>query len=172
VIARELQSFDPTLQFNARQTMVLEDFVLRTNFGLRIARNFATALVGMFLIALIPSFFGLVWSSTSPTSPIDTSAAWLFSTYALLITPTIAIMYEWSLRWFEGLMIKAIYRDKDFAKSLAPFFKISLDVEQTLDDIQPVLQQIEKDKLESYRTEFRKAVAEIKAKAARMFHLS
>jgi hypothetical protein len=168
-VGKELEAVEPELKLGPYQMLILEKFLLGSSRAIRIAKKLHMPLMVMFFIALVFSFYGLVQSATSSTTPICNGAIWAFSVYAILLTPGLAIAYEVSLSWLERLLIASWLRDPGFAKSTVAYFKISLDAQSTLDEMQPLLRQVERAEADRYKNEFRNAVANGFLKIRRLF---
>jgi hypothetical protein len=133
--AKEVQVQAPELKFDEYELIAFRRFVRGMSTGLKFADRVKYLPITLFFIAVVLSFFGLVYGAIRPEGKLDDGLVWGFSIFALLISPLLGLGYEWFLGYLERAVLLSWAESPEAAAEVAAHFKLSLTSAREIDEL-------------------------------------
>ena|ERR1041384_1216113 len=144
--ASELKKIDGEFKFDESEMIEFRRFVYLSSAGLRATDRIKFVPLFLFAGAVAFSFVGLMLAATNPHGSLSNTLVWVFSVYALLISPTIGLLYELWLHQFERLVILS-WLEPANVEFTAKCFRLSLDARRATVEARTVLEEIKRKRL-------------------------
>jgi len=144
--ARSVQKVDATFTFDDYEMSEFRRYVRGSANGLKIADRVKVVPIGLFSIALVISFVGLVLTATRPQFILHDEYVWAFSIFALAVCPLVGLAYEMFLSFTENLIAVNWAKHREFANETAVYFRLWLDTQRDLDltELKTMLRETER----------------------------
>jgi hypothetical protein len=151
-LVEELRKIDPSLTLGEREMVVVRHYVRYGFPAIRLSRSLGLGVGGLFIVALILSFLGLLMSAIKSDEPLHDWSVILFSVFAVIMCPALGIIYDRWI-WFVEQQVVLRLDQRSVLVFLKPIKdsltmdKVGGEMKKITDDMQQLLLEMEEQEI-------------------------